>query len=176
MILLDIPEQGKNVIEALAVIAAGGFFLWKANAGWLVVNLEIFIETERQFLNNEDILAFKIILKKGSTDTLKIKDVKARVYMLEEDKEIEVQPFSFPEITKLKVENYENIVWEKNQDNEKISLSPGESFHLGRHCKVPNNKPVIVEATLFGNRIFWKKGFQWRASVVSLPPKKEVKG
>jgi hypothetical protein len=54
------------------------------------------------------------------------------------------------------------------------SLSPGESFHPGRFLQVPAGLPLIVEMTMHGKRTMWGKGFQWRASVASLPVSKKI--
>jgi len=162
----------KDILTIIAAFSASVFFIWQIVAGWLVVNVEISILTERQTINDtEDWLAFKLILKKGKTDTLQIKDIKARV--TKKDGEI-IQGglFTFDEIHKLSaVDN--KINWDKlNEDGRNISLSPDESFHLGRFLKVPVGEPLIVEMALHGTRTMWGRGFQWRASVVSLPVKK----
>ncbi len=159
-------------ITKAAVIAGAGFFLWKVIAGWLVVNLEVSIETERQAeTDKEDLLAFKLIFKKGNTDTLQIKDIQARVRLENESNIIKV--FTFSEIHKLSANN-NKVDWSNlNSDRKNISLSPGESVHLGRFVRVPVGVPVIVEAVLHGTRTLWGRGFQWRASCASLP--KEIK-
>jgi len=159
------------VLTKAAVLAGAGFFLWKVMAGWLVVNLEIYIETERQEeTDKEDLLAFKLIFKKGNTDTLQIKDIQARV-RLEDEKRI-VRVFEFSEIHKLKANN-SKVDWNNfNADRKNISLSPGESVHFGRFVRVPVGAPVIVEAVLHGTRTLWGRGFQWRASCTSLPVKR----
>jgi hypothetical protein len=155
-----------------ALIAGAGFFLWKVVAGWLVVNVEISIETIRQpETAEEDLLAFKITFKKGNTDTLQIKDIQARVSYQHNGEEKEIIE-KFPEINKFSVNDEDVINWEKPDATKKISLSPNESFHFGRFVKVPSGVPVIVESVLHGTRTLWWSGFQWRASVASLPCKK----
>ena len=162
------------ILTKAAVIAGAGFFLWKVAAGWLVVNVEISIETDRQSeTDDKDLLAFKINLKKGNTDTLQIKDIQARV-RTEDESLPAIEIFSFAEIHKL---NAKNVIVDWNsphkKDERNISLSPTESFHLGRFVRVPKDVPVIVEAVLHGTRTLWWKGFQWRTSVASLPVKKK---
>lgn len=59
-------EITENDLKIIGLVAAGCYFMWKVIAGWLVVNLEIAIETERQEETEEfDLLAFKILFKKG---------------------------------------------------------------------------------------------------------------
>lgn len=161
----------KNLLTIIAAISASVFFIWQIVAGWLVVNVEVSILTDRQPKNDvEDWLAFKLIFKKGKTDTLQIKDIKARVYK-QDGSIVQGGLFSFDEIHKLNAIN--NIVdWNKlNKDGRNISLSPEESFHLGRFLKVPAGEPLIIEMVLHGTRTMWGRGFQWRTSTASLPVK-----
>lgn len=164
-------EEVKNVLTIIAAFSASVFFIWQIVAGWLVVNVEISILTERQTKSEaEDWLAFKLVFKKGKTDTLQIKDIKARV-ITQDGSIVSGGLFSFDEIHKLSVTN--NMVdWSKlNEDARNISLSPEESFHLGRFVSVPVGEPLIVEMVLHGTRTMWGRGFQWRTSVASLPIK-----
>lgn len=57
----------------------------------------------------------------------------------------------------------------------RISLSPGESFHFGRYVRVSKGTPVIIEVVMHGTRTMWGRGFQWKASIASLPVKEEGK-
>ncbi len=158
-------EYTETHLKELLVIAAAGFFLWKVLAGWLVVNVQISIEAERQVgPNKQDWLAFKILLKKGNIDTLQIKDIQARV-KYEENSLPVTKEFQFDEIHKL-IAKEDNVVWGELHTSKNISLSPGESFHLGRYLEVPTGVPVIIEAVLHGDRALWWKGFQWRVSTV----------
>ncbi len=156
------------ILTKAAVISGAGYFLWKVAAGWLVVNVEISIEIERQpETEKEDLIAFKIIFRKGNTDTLQIKDIQARIRT--EDGSIIFKVFTFSEIHKLRFDN-NKVDWDKPDAFKKnISLSPGESFHFGRFARVPASMPVIVEAVLHGTRTMWGRGFQWRTSLASLP-------
>ena len=162
----------KDILTIIAAVSASIFFIWQIVAGWLVVNVEVSIVTERQAINDrEDWLAFKVIFKKGRTDTLQIKDIKARI-KTEDGATIKGGLFLFDEIHKLNAPN--NIIdWAKfNEDGKNISLSPEESFHIGRFAKVPSGIPLIVEMALHGTRTMWGRGFQWRASVACLPVNK----
>ncbi|HMI77454.1 MAG TPA: hypothetical protein VK484_01610 [Ferruginibacter sp.] len=167
-------DELKNILTIIAALSASVFFIWQIVAGWLVVNVEISIITERQSKSREqDWLAFKLVLKKGKTDTLQIKDIKARVRK-QDGETIENGSFSFEEIHKLNAPG-NKIDWnELNEDGRNISLSPDESFHLGRFVMAPAGEPLIVEMVLHGTRTMWGRGFQWRTSVVSLPVKKEL--
>jgi hypothetical protein len=131
------------------------------------------MDLKRQPYNDEnDLLAIQLNLKKGSTDTLWIQDISLRVVP---DGLAEKQIFiGFPEINQLAVEN-KKLDWKaSNNDQNKITLSPDESVQFGKATMVPRDRPVQVEAAVFGDRTFWSKGFQWRASGISLPVPKET--
>jgi hypothetical protein len=164
----------KDILTIIAALSASVFFIWQIVAGWLVVNVEVSILTERQTKSDtEDWLAFKLVFKKGKTDTLQIKDIKARVRTQNGDT-VKDGLFSFDEIHKLDAPG-NTIDWNKlNRDGRNISLSPDESFHLGRFVIVPACDPLIIEMVLHGTRTMWGRGFQWRTSVVSLPLKIEL--
>lgn len=69
---------------------------------------------------------------------------------------------------------HNKLNWEASStDGKKITLSPDESVQFARTTLVPRDRPALVEAAVFGDRTFWSKGFQWRASGVSLPVTKE---
>lgn len=151
-----------------AIIATAGFFIWKIIAGWLIINLEISLEATRQIKNNDDDwLSIKLLLKKGSTDGLWLKDIAVRICDLERNQINEI--IEFEEIHALKIEN-EKVKWGSSAfKKRKYTIAPEEIFQFGRIVTVPAEKPLIMEAAVFGRRTFWRKGFQWRASVASLP-------
>ena len=113
-------EDFKTLFTIIASASAAFFFIWKILAGWLVVNVQISIETNRQRSTEvEDLLAIKIVLIKGNTDTLQIKDIKA-IVRTENEKNI-LKEFSFPEIHKLFIKN-DLLQWGKlNSDRRNIS-------------------------------------------------------
>lgn len=86
------------------------------------------ILTKRQSKNStEDWFAFKLVFKKGKTDTLQIEDIKARISN-DNGEVVKNGLFSFDEIHKLNAAG-NKIDWNKlNEDGKNISLSPEESF------------------------------------------------
>ena len=149
-------------------LTAAVFFLWKLFTGWLIINLQVSIDLKRQSYDGEnDILAVQINLKKGSTDTLWIRDISLRVTpQWPADKPTVI---TFAELTQLAIVN-KKLDWEAACPEAKnITLSPDESVQFARAILVPRNRPALVEAAVFGDRTFWSKGFQWRASAVALP-------
>ncbi|MBL7763895.1 MAG: hypothetical protein JNL23_10760 [Chitinophagaceae bacterium] len=168
---LGAPDK---LFTTLAIIAAAGFFGWKIFAGWLIINLELDIQPVRQTKNEtEDWLSILLILKKGPTDGLWLKDVVVRIYdsnkqLLEEIKDI--QEYYNVAITNNKLD------WSKQPKNKrKYTIAPNEIFRYGIVREIKAGSPVIIEGAVYGKRPFWQKGFQWRASVISLPVSKKTK-
>lgn len=160
------------LFTGLAIIATAGFFGWKIIAGWLIVNLEIAIETSRQFKDEtNDWLGINLLLKKGNTDALWLKDIAVKIYAY--DGKPVNQIIRFEEFHSLTISD-KKIDWDTpSKDKRNYTIAPGEIFRFGKIEAVPSGIPLIIEAAVFGKRAFWPKGFQWRASCTSLPVKKE---
>ncbi|HTE26966.1 hypothetical protein [Flavitalea sp.] len=158
----------ETALKIVALVSAAGFFGWKIIAGWLIVNLEISIETTRQAIDDtNDLLAIKLLLKKGNTDALWLKDIAIKVQDTEGNMEVK-HIIRFDEYKSLSINKASQIVWGSNIKSRKFTIAPGEVFHFAKIEKVSFDKPLIIEAAVFGKRAFWWKGFQWRASVASL--------
>jgi hypothetical protein len=169
---LRAPEK---LFTILAIIATAGFFGWKIFAGWLIINLEIDIQLARQTKDDTeyDWLSIVLLLKKGPTDGLWLRDIVVRIYdsnkqLLQEIKDI--QEYNSVAITNNKIDY---IKPPKNK--RKYTIAPNEVFRYGIIREIKAEMPVIVEGAVYGKRPFWKKGFQWRASVISLPVNKKSK-
>lgn len=161
-------NQLESILKIVAIISAAGFFGWKIIAGWLIVNLEIEIQTDRRKMDEQnDWLSINLLLKKGNTDALWLKDIVVRLYTPDG-----VQIFdniTFDEFQSLDIVK-EKIRWSPPaKDRRKYTIAPGEVFRFGTIRSVKSNNPLIIEAAVFGKRAFWPKGFQWRSSVTSLP-------
>jgi len=177
-------EKTKNWLESLALFAAGVFFAWKLLTGWLIANLGVEIDTQRQMLDgSRDYLAVTVRLKKGATDTVWLTDVSLRVAAqpLSIGEQVALEAFEprearsedqiihFPELKLLAVQDGQ-IDWSKaDSEGKKLTLSPGESFQLARAFSVPSRIPISVEVAVRGDRTFWPAGFQWHASAIALP-------
>jgi hypothetical protein len=165
--------QHLNDIESLskviALIAAALFFCWKLFTGWLIVNMQISIEASRQEYEAKcDLVTVRVKLDKGMTDTLWLRDASVRICSIDETGEArEILSKRF-ELNRLKIDS-EKLVWEPALDEKKLTLSPGESLHFGWPFKVTAGGPLVIEAAVYGNRTFWRRGFQWRASL-GCPP------
>jgi hypothetical protein len=108
-------------------------------------------------------MTFKIILEKGSIDTLNLREVVVKITPEGED------PFfvEFPELRKLRIKE-RKLDWDNPFEHLKLTMSPGESLHFGRTKAVAKGVPVSIELGVTGGRKFWD-WFQWRCSV-SCPP------
>lgn len=164
-------KDWESVLTISAIVSAAGFFGWKIIAGWLIVNLEVAIETTRQSIDKDnDWLAITLLLKKGNTDALWLKDIVVRIY--DNKGEQWEDDIRFHEYNSLPVVNGKITRSKKNQSPRKYTIAPEEIFRYARVVKVPGgNEPLTIEAAVFGKRAFWPKGFQWRSSAVSLPVK-----
>lgn len=163
-------DKHPGLFTTLGIIATAGFFGWKIFAGWLIINLEIDIECQRQTKNEiegKDWLSILLVLKKGATDGLWLKDIAVRMYdsnkqLIEEIKDIQ-------EYNDIAI-NHDKLDWNNPpKKKRKYTIAPNEVFRYGIIREVEAGSPVIIEAAVYGKRPFWRKGFQWRASVISLP-------
>jgi len=170
---LENLQYVEGVLKILALGAGGAFFLWKLFTGWLIVNLDLSIITEREAKDeSSDYLSVTLNLKKGATDSVWIKDISALVSPIVGAPK-EIIHFS-DELSRLQDDNG-IINWQcRDEPGRKWTLSSGENLQLSCVVVVPVGIPVSVSAAVLGTRLFWPPGFQWRASVVSLPLKTTV--
>jgi hypothetical protein len=161
-------EQIEQLLKIVALTGAGLFFVWKLFTGWLIINLKLSIKLDRAFkADGKDHLGITILFEKGTTDSIWLKRVSARAKW-EGDPGLE--PIDFSEELNWLVVTDKNIKWDQKElGNGTIALSPGESTTFARTTVVPSDAAVVVEVVAFGERNFWPRGFQWRASAVSLP-------
>lgn len=167
---LDVKEM-EEWATTIGIIATGLFFGWRLIAGWLIANLEVSVEASRQAKNSTiDWLVVKLILKKGNIDSIWLKDISVKIYGAEDKQLLEI--INLDEFYRLTITNG-SIDWKtKNPKITKFAIAPDETFHFSRIITVPFDRPIILEAGVFGTRIWWRGGAQWRASVASLPIEK----
>lgn len=157
----------ETYLKIATIIAGGLFFTWKLVTGWLIINLKLSVALDRETIDNgENYLAIVINLEKGSNDSVWLKDITAKVRT--ENQEIKIVRFD-NELRWLLAEE-EKINWnEVHPKGKRLMLSPGETLQISSFAVVPRNEPVLVDVAVFGTRKFWRPGFQWRATAVSLP-------
>lgn len=179
-------NQGQNIFAWAAFLGGGIFFIYKLSTGWLVINLTQQIELERQKISeNEDILLIHLILHKGSTDSVWIKEIQIRI------REYPPNPrFPNPINTNRFCEHFiepqghkrlqynkqtKKFDWNQVDYERELNISPGEGCTFCAITQVKSESTTIVETLLVGNRPWYgwfsnyPKHIQWRASKASLP-------
>lgn len=163
------PSEIDLWLKGLALAAAGAFFVWKLMTGWLFINLKVGLKLDRVRKDPHiDYLGITLSLEKGPTDSVWLKHIEARVICAIAPKEQRIDMSS--ETRRLHV-HAKRLVWDQVESaGRSIALSPGEATTIARFAEVPAQHPVHVEVLIFGDRTLWRhRGFQWRASAVSLP-------
>lgn len=162
---MDLVEQALKI----AALAGGGlFFAWKLATGWLIINLKVSVKLERATKSlTHDHLGITVTLEKGATDSVWLQHVSARVLWSENG---DPKPIDMSEEFRWLGIRDQKVTWGQLEASAgPIALAPGEQTSIGGIVEVPADKPVTVEIAAFGKRAFWPRGFQWRASSVSLP-------
>lgn len=158
----------KNWLEIAGLLLAGGFIVWKILVGWFAANLNLSISSERVAKDEEnDFLAITVTLDKGTTDSVKLKDVSLHISV--EGQKDRMERIG---IAHLSTEG-DQLGWptDGNAPKEalpKYLLAQGESLQLAKAYDVPSHLPVTVEAAVLAKRAFYKP-MQWRAVHISLP-------
>lgn len=160
-------KDWESLLTVLALVSGALFFGWKIIAGWLIANLDVAIEVQRQAKNEkEDWLAVKILLKKGNMDSMWLKQIVIKIYDPDDKKKID--RYYIKEFERLEnIEEIENT--KQNKKQRHFAISPGETFQFGKIITVDLEKPFIIEVALTGKRPFWKGFAQWRSTTASLP-------
>lgn len=162
---LDIAEQW---LKVLALLGGALFVAWKLFTGWLIINLKVSVKLDRSTKSPEiDHLGITVTFEKGTTDSIWLQHVTARAVWPGHD---DPEPIDMSEELRWLLVHNHRIAWGKYKPSHgSIALSPGESTTIARITEVPADVAVIVEVAAYGRRNFWPRGFQWRASSVSLP-------
>lgn len=155
-------------LKVAALVGAGIFFVWKLLTGWLIINLKVSIKLDRlPKSRNADHLAITVLFEKGSTDSIWLQSVSARVKW---PGHTDPKPIDMSEEFRWLIVDQKGIGWDQHRDGYgPIALSPGEAMSVARAATVPADVPLEVEVAAYGKRTFWPRGFLWRTSAVSLP-------
>jgi hypothetical protein len=165
--ILDHP---KDFAEIAALASAALFFLYRAVAGYLRVNLSvslIFLREPRRDQSTDN-LVVSVRLAKGPNGSIALHDATARITV---DGNVQVLPFPGTSRSK-RVQSNErsSINWsEVEQSSPLLKLVPGEETELALTLAVPNNSICLIEVAVLGKRVFGTAFGQWKASGVSLP-------
>jgi len=171
------PTTFKNWLEIAGLLSAAAFIAWKIRVGWFAANLNLSISSERIEKDGKyDFLAVTIILDKGTTDSVYLKDVSLRLTVDgQKDHSERISGFE-----RLPTEG-DRLHWPTDGNAPKETLpeyllAQGESLQLAKAYEVPSHLPATVEVAVLAKRAFYRP-FQWRAVHISLPRscRKDVK-
>ena len=165
-----------DMLTLLAGVFAINFFLYKVFTGWLFINLNVTADTLRKIATDgNDHLTVKVILSKGSTDSVWLHDIEIRLRSIEKTKnsinylnEQVINPTNFH-----KLQIYEDKYW--NEDgSEWYVISSAEEASFTAYTKVRSGDVISVEIVVLGTRPFYgilqkPQLSQWRSSLIILP-------
>lgn len=174
----------KDVATYVAGVAVFCFFLYKLITGWLIINLSINTEVDRTKDSNkkdDDHLAVKVILSKGSIDSLWLEDIEIRISCISKItnreptvKEQIIKPLNFKKLDLKNFETAEINYWSGTSKDHYV-LSTGEETAFSAYARISPGFAYSSEIVVIGYRPFYSlttqkhKKIQWRASIIVLP-------
>ena len=164
----------KNIATALGVVAAAGYFLFKAMSGHEILNLKLSVQTRRQPKENSDTdyLAIEAAVAKGDRASVQIHDAQVRVTVRGKSKTLPLEGVERLSIQRT-VEGEicrQVVLWgTRSKQATFLSLTPGEETEFSCLTEVPRDEPCLVEVVFLGQRPNSVRLGQWRASHISLP-------
>ena len=175
-------ERIKGLLETVAIILAAFFFIYKVFGGWLLVNVAINLDLERNYVPNDsskDYLAITLNIEKKDTGSVVLDKVRARVTDISGRKLFDI--ISLSGVEKLEYDQDDKSwILDKTKLNQR--LAPGTTTQLSGLVEIPTEIPVLVDVSLvskpdFGFKIIKKdfgliKNNQIRATKISLPKSK----
>lgn len=163
----------KTVAEIIAYLSAAAFFIYKAIAGYLIVNVSVSGTIDRVRANDtEDHLTVAATVKKGSNGSVELHDARARASY--GDNKTKDMPFVGIERLSFKSADHRGgrklvAFGTSSERNPLLRLAPEEEATFSGIVRVPISEACVVEVVFIGKRTgSWKVG-QWRTSLVSLP-------
>ena len=168
----------KTIFQALGIVIAFNFFMYKMLTGWLFINLTVKIEPERQKAGKViDDLAINLTLSKGNIDSVWLQDIQIRIceVTLQRGAEVYTNPRIIRPIGFKKMEPIKDNYWTgTSMPHYVISLS--EAVPFSAYTQVKKDAVIAAEVLILGTRpfynafTFWKNNLiQWRSSVIILP-------
>jgi len=161
--------DARNLIEIIALLAAGGFFLYKLIDGWGLLNLSLELKANRKERNELDLVVITLKLSKGDRGSVELHSVELRCATEDREPELVRIPLIHP--LKLKLdgdlqEDETRVKWGQiDDDRPPIHLPPGESTEYSHVFRVPHGALCSVEALVIGKRPLSTRRGQWRASI-----------
>jgi len=177
-----------DYLQALALLAAGLFFVYKLYTGWLIINLSVGISTTRHPLDktkNKELLIVSLSLDKGTNDTLWLTKIEYKVELLGTGG-APAPPFEPLPLPIWSAGSGEEVMPEPHQryqaqeagladwsvsPDRGITLAPGEKYAYAKAFVVPSGWVCQVEVVVLGKRpLFGERGLgQWRAVAIAPP-------
>jgi hypothetical protein len=171
--------EPKTIFQALGVVIAFNFFMYKMLAGWLFINLDVKIEPERQAAGKIlDDLAIKLTLKKGGIDSLWLSNIEIRLSPITVSNGI-INYGTSTLIQPIGMTNFEPVngnYW-KGKAYKHYVISRKEEVAFSAYIQVDQRTVIAAEVLVLGTRPFYgierrkDKLIQWRSSVIILPKK-----
>lgn len=183
-------ERWKNIVEILAVLAAGVFFSIQFLNGWTSNNMSLHLETQRYRLDDQtDYVAVQVKLDKGEYGSVKL--FTGEVRAIDPDN---YQPLLGSEAKRLAATQRvtykpgessgtygKDVIDWKEANDKPYRIASNDKVEFAAVLKVPKGATCIIEAVVITYADLWvpnRGPAQSRASVVSIPPeltKKEDK-
>ena len=168
-----------KIFQILLIVVGSQFFVYKLLTGWLISNLNVKIEPQRLYFDNQrDHLGIKLTLTKGSIDSVWIEKILIRVSQFTADSPTKIEYFGDIEPINYHKRDVGVNFWQGSQIGL-YTLSIGEETSFSGYLTVTSGYIVLVETLVLGTRLFYgiesfnktKKYIQWRSSAVVLPAK-----
>jgi len=166
----------KDIFTFIGGVLAVNFFLYKVFTGWLFINLNVNAHPLREKANKGfDHLTIKIVLSKGTTDSVWLHDIEVRIRTIVQlnsrtiyKNEYWLKPTNFQKL-QIKGSNY----WYKFGSKHYV-ISSGEEATFTVYTKVKSGDVISAEIVVLGTRPFYgtfqeTKVSQWRSSLIILP-------
>ena len=157
----------KNFAQTIALIAAGLFFFVKLVMGFLIVNMDTSVSSQR-FIDaqtGKGYLLINVYLNRGENSSLELHRIRVRVIEFGEKSDPIIRDFKGVK----RVVDGEFQTWEYATKNQYIRLPPGESTHFSELFDVKIEKAYFIEVSVQGRRLNSTSHSQWKATTVSPP-------
>jgi len=175
-------ETFKTVFTIIGFLVASCFFIYKILTGWLIINLNINIDEERIHIDEDnDHLVIHILLTKGQTDSLWLKNIVIKLREMHapvEEEDLHQNSGNFKIIRPVGMDRIraEND-WQQEGEDRLLTISPSEETRFSAYIQVNKLSAVVLEVAVFGTRPFHNienrndDFLQWKASRIVLPVK-----
>jgi hypothetical protein len=171
----DKPDWLDAETKALALLAAGGFFVYKVISGYQKVDLKLSLRCERSAVSESaDLIVVFASLSKGDRGSLRIHDMQAR-FTWAPDSSVTL-PFvgfdrlSFNTTEKDGGKSRKRLDWSRaNAQSPFIALPPGDSVQFACSLEIPKKTIGTIEVAVLGVMRGSATVAQWRSSYISAP-------